>query len=107
MAEFAGWVEANTPENGRAIFVALNVAFDWMFVNDYFHRYLGRNPFGHNALDMKALYMGFKRIDAVGKVSGSIDRDYPRDHDLSHNALEDAIDQARLFKRIMDEIRSS
>jgi hypothetical protein len=78
-----------------------------MFVNDYFHRYLGRNPFGHNALDMKALYMGLKRIDAVGKVRGSIDRDFPRDHPLTHNAVQDAIDQARLFNRILAEIRAT
>lgn len=106
MEAFAAWVEASTPVNGRPIFVALNVAFDWMFVNDYFHRYLGRNPFGHNALDMKAMYMGLKRIDAVGKVRASIDGDYPRDHPLSHNALSDAIDQAHLFEQIMSEIRA-
>ena len=27
-----------------------------MFVNDYFHRFLGRNPFGHAALDLKAFF---------------------------------------------------
>jgi DNA polymerase III epsilon subunit-like protein len=107
MRAFESWIEENTPANCRPVFVALNAAFDWMFVNDYFHRYLGRNPFGHFALDIKALYMGLKRIDSPGRVMGMIDRDYPRDNPLTHNALQDAIDQARLFNQIMDEIRAS
>ncbi len=40
------------------MFVALNAPFDWMFVADAFWRYLGRNPFGPSALDIKALYLG-------------------------------------------------
>ena len=49
-------------QNSRPIFVAFNAPFDWMFVNDYFHRYLGHNPFGHSALDMKAFYMGLRGV---------------------------------------------
>jgi hypothetical protein len=33
-----------------------------MFVNSYFHRFLGRNPFGHAALDMKAFFMGLTGV---------------------------------------------
>jgi DNA polymerase III epsilon subunit-like protein len=106
LAAFSDWVSVNTPENGRPVFVALNAAFDWMFLTDYFHRYLGRNPFGHNALDIKALYMGLMRIDRVSAVKDSIDRHYPRTHPLTHNALQDAIDQAKLFSRIIKDIRS-
>ena len=40
------------------MFVGFNAAFDWMFVADYFERYLGRNPFGYTALDIKAFAMG-------------------------------------------------
>jgi DNA polymerase III epsilon subunit-like protein len=107
MRAFETWIDETTPAKSRPVFVALNAAFDWMFVNDYFHRYLGRNPFGHFALDIKALYMGLKRVDSPARVMGLIDRDYPRDNPLTHNALQDAIDQARLFNKIMDEIRSN
>ena len=58
MTRFAAWLESVTPPGARPVFVAFNAPFDWMFVNDYFHRFLGQNPFGHNALDMKAYYMG-------------------------------------------------
>jgi DNA polymerase III epsilon subunit-like protein len=106
MQSFADWVAENLPENARPIFVALNAGFDWMFVNDYFHRYLGGNPFGHNALDIKAIYMGLKRIASVDAVKVAINRDYPPQRPLTHNALQDALDQARLFSKIMDELRS-
>jgi hypothetical protein len=44
--------------DGRPVFVGFNAAFDWSFVNYYFQRYLGENPFGFAALDIKSLYMG-------------------------------------------------
>ena len=101
---FADWIEEQSSDSGRPVFVALNAAFDWMFINDYFYRYLGRNPFGHFPLDIKALYMGLKRVAAAGRVKETIDRDYPAARPLTHNALQDAIDQARLFNRIMTDL---
>ena len=58
MADFAAWVERVTPEGSLPVFVGFNAPFDWMFVNEYFHRHLGRNPFGHVAVDIKAYAMG-------------------------------------------------
>jgi len=59
---FKDWLAAQTPEGGQPIFVGFNAAFDWMFVNDYFHRFLGYNPFGHAALDIKSFYMGLAGV---------------------------------------------
>src|SRR5947209_3910907 len=44
MEEFAAWLEEQS--KGRPVFVSDNVAFDWQFINYYFHRFLGRSPFG-------------------------------------------------------------
>src|SRR5437660_831893 len=33
----------------RPIFVSDNPAFDWQWINFYFWKHLGRNPFGHSA----------------------------------------------------------
>ena len=52
--DFAAWLTTVVPAEKRAVFVALNAPFDWMFVSDYFYRYPGSNPFGHSALDIKA-----------------------------------------------------
>lgn len=47
MMEFAEWLEENI--EGRPVFISDNPAFDWQWINGYFHKYLGWNPFGFSA----------------------------------------------------------
>lgn len=104
MAEFDAWVKAACGGIGVAVFVGLNAPFDWSFINYYFHRFYGKNPFGFTALDIKAYYMG---------VTGSLWRDtrssamashlHPAQRG-SHNAVQDAVYQAELF-RLTRELR--
>ena len=103
MSQFSEWVLRSVPGDRRPIFVALNAAFDWMFVADYFHRYLGRNPFGHKALDIKALYMGVAGVDWDETGFGHIAKHFQIEQPLTHHALEDAVAQAGLFRRILEE----
>jgi DNA polymerase III epsilon subunit-like protein len=56
MSQFETWLKEVVPVGQHPIFVAFNAPFDWMFVSDYFHRYLGHNPFGHAALDILSTY---------------------------------------------------
>jgi DNA polymerase III epsilon subunit-like protein len=44
MQKFADWVEKVS--DGKPTFISDNPAFDWQWINYYFHKYLGRNPFG-------------------------------------------------------------
>jgi hypothetical protein len=74
-----------------------------MFVNVYFHRYLGRNPFGHGALDMKAMYMGISSTEWHAIGHSDLARRFGLRPTLTHNALEDAVDQALLFLAFLDE----
>ena len=55
-SSFATWVD-DACAGRTPIFVGFNAPFDWMFVADYFWRYLGRNPFGISALDLKSYFM--------------------------------------------------
>jgi len=86
--------------------VAFNAPFDWMFIADYFHRYLGHNPFGYKALDIKALFMGLKGIAWDETGFEKVIRHYGITHPLTHNALQDAIDQAVVFRKMMEEIKA-
>ena len=63
MERFAVWAESFTSSEDNLVFVAFNAPFDWSFVNYYFHKFLGRNPFGFTALDIKAFYMGAAGCD--------------------------------------------
>ena len=104
MRSFAAWIGDIAPEGTAPVCVAFNAPFDWMFLNDYFHRYLGHNPFGHNSLDIKALYMGLRRLPTFRGTKYSMNHDFPPARPLTHNALQDAIDQAKLFQQIYAEL---
>jgi ribonuclease T len=104
MRNFADWIRRSTPRDQAPVFVGFNAPFDWMFVADYFHRFVGHNPFGHKALDIKALFMGTtgKQWDATGFADiaahyGLVQRS------LTHDALEDALAQAALLRSILEE----
>lgn len=58
MKQFEEWVKANSV--GSPIFVSDNVAFDWQWINYYFHFYLNQNPFGFSGRRIGDLYCGMK-----------------------------------------------
>ncbi len=103
MERFAAWVERVTPDGRNPIFVAFNAPFDWMFIADYFQRVLGRNPFGHKAIDIKAFYMGHHRTRWDETGYEKITARYGIRAALPHNALEDAVIQAHIFRTILED----
>lgn len=105
MRRFAAWVDSVTPEGGLPVFVAFNAPFDWMFVEDYFQRHLGRNPFGHSALDVKAYYMGMAGATWAATSMRYLSPRYLGGRQLTHNALGDAKDQAEMFRMMTAEAR--
>ncbi len=106
MALFEDWLDRTVPPAHRPVFVALNAPFDWMFVNDYFHRCLQRNPFGHSALDIKAFYMGLTGAHWAQTSMRALAGRYLGGRKLTHNALQDAKDQAEIFFHILAEARA-
>jgi DNA polymerase III epsilon subunit-like protein len=108
MSRFSDWISQSTLADQEPVFVALNAPFDWMFVADYFHRFLGENPFGHKAIDIKALYMGTNGTDWGETSFRHIAKHYQLEQrSLTHNALEDALAQAALFRSVLGEQRRS
>ena len=105
MERFAAWLLDVLPEGIAPIFVAFNAPFDWSFVNEYFHRYLGRNPFGHAALDIKAFYMGVTGSSWQETNMRNVSNQYLAGRNISHNALEDALDQAKIFRGLLRQAR--
>ncbi len=58
MLNFKNWILENT--QGRPVLISDNPAFDWQWINYYFHFYLGENPFGYSARRIADLYCGMK-----------------------------------------------
>jgi DNA polymerase III epsilon subunit-like protein len=102
LAEFESWLSEKCGSSGRPIFVGFNAPFDWMFVADYFWRYLGRNPFGISALDLKSYYMGNRAVERWAETSRShIDQRLGLTRVHSHQALDDARGQAEIARVLM------
>jgi DNA polymerase III epsilon subunit-like protein len=103
LAQFASWIDHMRPENSKAVFTAFNAPFDWMFVHHYFHKYLGFNPFGHKALDIKAYYMGVYGVSWSETSHNTVSAKLTHNRQLPHHALQDAILEAELFELILAE----
>lgn len=102
MKQFSHWVTSVTDATNKPIFVGFNAAFDWSFINYYFHVYLGDNPFGFAALDIKALYMGATGCRWQETKSSRIDTHFNIKNHGCHNALDDALYQAEMFVKIRE-----
>lgn len=100
MARFETWVKAAAGGN-KPVFVGFNATFDWMFSHWYFIKFLGRDPFGISGLDIKAYFMGKHKSlwgeTAKKKIRGL----YPSKTPHSHNALDDATEQAEIFSLLL------
>jgi hypothetical protein len=60
MQRFAMWLEEiRTTEGDKKVqFISDNNGFDWQFVNYYFWKFTGGNPFGHSSTNLGSIYKG-------------------------------------------------
>ena len=100
----AAWVAEVAGEAGASpVLVAYPLGFDWMFLYWYWMRFADAgSPFGHSRhLDLKSLYA----TKAGTMVTRSTKRQMPAgllsDRPHTHNALDDAIEQAELFQNLV------
>ena len=99
------WLQEVSGGTKDIVFVAFNAPFDWMFVSDYFHRFLGRNPFGHRALDIKALFMGLHGVSWAATSHKGISEHYGLPNSLPHRAEEDALQEAEILQFLLKELK--
>jgi DNA polymerase III epsilon subunit-like protein len=101
MSLFHNWV-CDVSKGLKPIFVGFNSPFDWSFINYYFHKYIGENPFGFTALDIKSMYFGKTGSNWNDTRSSAISNRFGLLQEKSHNALKDAQYQAKLFQSILN-----
>ena len=95
MESFASWLEQHSM--GRPVFVSDNVAFDWQFINYYFHRFIGRNPFGFSGRRIGDLYAGL-----VKDASKATEWKKYRVTKHTHNPVDDARGNGEAMKKFRE-----
>ena len=103
MRRFETWLQEALPAGLCPVFVGFNAPFDWMFVNDYFHRFLGYNPFGHAAIDIKSYFMGLAKVPWAETTMQFLGPRYLNQPALIHHALRDSLDQGEIFRKLLLE----
>jgi len=104
MRRFAEWTD-DACAGRDPIFVGFNAPFDWMFVADYLWRYVGRNPYGISAIDLKSYYMARENVATWERTRRTyIDDVLGIEPDHNHHALDDAKGQARLAKVLLNRL---
>jgi len=102
-SQFRDWLKGLGADGKPLVFVGFNAPFDWSFVNYYFHKFLGENPFGFTALDIKAFYMGRTGCAWADTRSSRIEAALKPERKPDHKALHDALYQAELFRLMRDQ----
>ena len=93
MFQFREWLKSNV--KGQPVFFSDNVAFDWQFINYYFHRFLGENPFGYSGRRIGDLYCGYKQDMRYSWKKHRITKH-------THAPVDDAKGNAEALKYLLD-----
>jgi ribonuclease T len=104
MKLFAAWIN-RAARKTTPVFVGFNACFDWSFVNWYFYTYIKKNPFGIGGVDIKAYYMGLVGSSWEQTKSSKLPARFRSSHAHTHNALDDAVEQAEVFARMLADRR--
>ena len=97
------WV-LNVAGPDRPTLVAFPLCFDWMWMHYYFTQYthIG-SPFGHaSGFDIKTAYAAKKGVPIAESGKSRIDRIIRSSRPHTHNALQDALEQADIFVAVMN-----
>lgn len=98
MVAFEEWITKECDANGfRPLFVSDNPAFDWQWINYWFHKTLGRNPFGHSARRISDFYAGL-----MGDFSNTQKWKKLRITPHDHNPVHDALGNLEAFERLLN-----
>ncbi|WP_141576260.1 exonuclease [Actinomadura sp. WMMA1423] len=100
----ADWVRAVAASvEASPVLVAYPLGFDWMFLYWYWTRFTeAGSPFGHSRhLDIKTAYATKAGSQIIRSTKSQMPAELLSDRPHTHNALDDAIEQAELFQHLV------
>ena len=95
MLQFKDWLNENV--KGRPIFISDNLAFDWQWINFYFHYFTGSNPFGFSGRRIGDLYAGLQKDFFAASEWKKF-----RQTSHTHNPVDDALGNAEALLKIRE-----
>lgn len=98
MLEFELWLTKNLPEGKRPIFWSDNNGYDYGFINYYFWRFLGRNPFGWSSANIGSFYKG-QQQDLYASFR------HLRDTKHTHHPVDDAKGNAEAMLKMFNTVK--
>jgi hypothetical protein len=98
MEKFATWIKQTS--KGRPIFVSDNNGYDSQWINFYFDKHLGVNPFGHSSRRISDFWAGLQS-DFYNTQKWKQYR--VTEHD--HNPVNDSLGNVEAFHKIMELIK--
>jgi len=98
MKRFAEWVGK---QPGKPVFVGYPAGFDFLFIYWYLIKYIGKSPFSFSAIDMKTFAMAILGLPYRECTKRNFPKIWFSDDKHSHVAVEDAIEQGRIFCKML------
>ena len=97
------WIKRVAKEN-RPVLVAFPLCFDWSWLYWYFVRFCSEgSPFGHSrCFDVKTAVAVKSHIPIAEAGRSHLPSRLRSEHGHSHNALDDAIEQAEIFAKVFE-----
>lgn len=106
MSAAAAWV-TDVSRQAHPVMVAFPLAFDWLWLQWHFLRFCPEgSPFSFSScLDMKTLFWARQGTPIEGAGKGDLPLELRPARRHTHNALDDAIEQAEIFVRLWPSTR--
>lgn len=86
--------------DGKPTFISDNPAYDWQWINYYFHKYYGSNPFGFSARRIGDLYCGLVKNGNANKFW----KQKYRKTRHTHNPVDDAMGNTEALLAFRDKL---
>lgn len=107
-AKFSDWISRTSAISatmdvrpGRPTMISDNPAYDWQWINFYFHKYFGDNPLGFSARRIGDFYAGL-----CGDFTKANEWKRLRQTKHDHNPVHDAMGNAEAFMRMLQGDRA-
>ena len=108
MHQYLEWLQSlSTDPATTLVFVAYPAVFDFAYVHWYLIHFVGIDPFGFSALDLKTYAMATLNLKFSQTYKSNMPKEWLNRNHPPHVALADAIEQGEMFFAIRQAIQKS